>query len=93
MCSQPKAVGRVRAKMGLLSFGPTWKQTAVDCAGDLPYQYMAEDKEALTAVVRGLNSRHHSQGPLVPLDCGGASVDPAGYYSRRMSGVLLGKPM
>jgi nitrite reductase/ring-hydroxylating ferredoxin subunit len=90
ICIQPEAVDRVRVKMGLMFFGPSWDQKDVDYAVDLFHQYMAEDKEVLTAMVRGLNSRHYSHGPLAPLDYEGAAVDLARYYSRRMGGFLEG---
>ena len=93
ICIQPEAVDRVRVKMGLMFYGPTWAQKDVDYAVDLFHQYMAEDKDVLTAMVRGLNSQHYSHGPLAPLDFEGAAVDLARYYSRRMGGVLAGKPM
>ena len=71
-------------------FGPDWAQKDVDFAVDLFHQYMAEDKAVLTAMVRGLNSRHYDRGPLAQADFEGAALDLARYYSRRMSGTLLG---
>ena len=90
ICIQPEAVDRVRVKMGLMFYGPTWAQADVDDAVDLFHQYMAEDKEVLTAMVRGLNSKHYDRGPLAQPDFEGATLDLARYYSRRMSGALLG---
>jgi hypothetical protein len=46
----------------------------------------------LTAMVRDLNSWHYSHGPLAALNVEEAAVGLAGYYSRRMGGVLTGKP-
>jgi hypothetical protein len=89
ICIQPEAVDRVRVKMGLMFFGPTWEQKDVDYAVDLFHQYMAEDKEVLTDMVRGLNSKHYSRGPLAQPDYEGAALDLARYYSRRMSGALV----
>jgi hypothetical protein len=82
-------VDQVRVKMGLVFFGPTWDQKDVDYAVDLFHQYMAEDKEVLTAMVRGLKSNHYSRGPLAQPDYEGAAHDLARYYSRRMSGALV----
>ena len=88
ICIQPEAVDRVRVRMGLMFFGPTWAQADVDYAVDLFHQYMAEDKDILTAMVRGLNSKHYDRGPLARPDFEGAALDLARYYSRRMRGAL-----
>jgi len=88
ICVQPEAVNRVRVKMGLLFFGDTWKQSDVDYAVQLFHQYMDEDKDVLTAMVRGLNSRHYNKGPLAPEDFEGPVLDFYRYYSRRMSEKL-----
>ncbi|MBC7479034.1 MAG: hypothetical protein H7317_13210, partial [Pseudorhodobacter sp.] len=90
ICVQPEAIDRVRVKMGLIFYGPDWAQKDVDCAVDLFHQYMAEDKEVLTAMMRGLQSRHYDRGPLARADFEGAALDLARYYGRRMSGALLG---
>lgn len=90
ICVQPEAIDRVRVKMGLIFYGPDWAQKDVDYAVDLFHQYMAEDKEVLTAMMRGLQSRHYDRGPLARADFEGAALDLARYYSRRMSGALLG---
>ncbi|MBC7479322.1 MAG: aromatic ring-hydroxylating dioxygenase subunit alpha [Pseudorhodobacter sp.] len=89
ICVQPEAIDRVRVKMGLIFYGPDWAQKDVDYAVDLFHQYMAEDKEVLTAMMRGLQSRHYDRGPLARADFEGAALDLARYYSRRMSGALL----
>lgn len=92
ICIQPEAVDRIRVKMGLMFFGPTWAQADVDYAVDLFHQYMAEDKVILTAMVRGLNSKHYDCGPLARPDFEGAALDLARYYSRRMRGALAELP-
>jgi hypothetical protein len=50
---------------------------------------MAEDKEVLTAMMRGLRSAHYDRGPLAQPDFEGAAQDLARYYSRRMAGALM----
>ncbi len=90
ICIQPEAVDRVRVKMGLMFYGPTWAQSDVDYAVELFHQYMAEDKEVLSAMMRGLNSARYDRGPLAQPDFEGAALDLARYYSRRMQGALAG---
>ena len=76
--------------MGLMFYGPTWAQSDVDYAVELFHQYMAEDKEVLSAMMRGLNSARYDRGPLAQPDFEGAALDLARYYSRRMQGALAG---
>ncbi len=88
ICIQPESVNRVRVKMGLMFYGETWEQPDVDHAVDLFHQYMGEDKNILTEMMRGLTSPHYSKGPLAPADFEGPVLDFYRYYSRRMSGLL-----
>jgi phenylpropionate dioxygenase-like ring-hydroxylating dioxygenase large terminal subunit len=88
ICIQPEAVDRVRVKMGLLFFGDSWTETDIGQAVDLFHQYMGEDKEVLTAMMRGLNSAHYDHGPLAPEDFEGPVLDFYRYYSRRMAKLL-----
>ncbi|MDB5659251.1 MAG: hypothetical protein JWS10_1866 [Cypionkella sp.] len=90
ICVQPESVDKVRVRMGLMFYGPTWEQKDVDFAVDLFHQYMAEDKVVLANMVRGLKSRHYSRGPLAPADFEGPALDFYRYYSRRMSDALAG---
>lgn len=88
VCIQPEAVDRTRVKMGLMYFGDTWSDADVDYSVDLFHQYMNEDKDVLTDIMRGLRSRHYEKGPLAPEDFEGPVLDFYRYYSRRMQGVL-----
>ncbi|MGV8985127.1 MAG: aromatic ring-hydroxylating oxygenase subunit alpha [Cypionkella sp.] len=88
ICVQPEAVDRVRVKMGLMFYGPDWAQADVDYAVDLFHQYMAEDKQVLTGMARGLKSKHYLRGPLAPADFEGPALDFYRFYSRRMADVL-----
>ena len=92
ICVQPETVDRLRVKMGLMFYGDTWAQGDVDHAVQLFHQYMAEDKEVLTNMVRGLNSRHYQRGPLAPADFEGPVLDFYRYYSAHLAGVLTGQP-
>jgi len=88
ICIQPETVARVRVKMGLIFYSDTWKDNDVDYAVDLFHQYMGEDKDVLTEMMKGLNSRHYDKGPLAPEDFEGPVLDFYRYYSRRMQGEL-----
>lgn len=88
ICIQPEAVNRVRVKMGLMFYGDTWAQSDVDYAVHLFHQYMGEDKQVLTEMMRGLASAHYSKGPLAPADFEGPVLDFYRFYSKRMQSVL-----
>jgi phenylpropionate dioxygenase-like ring-hydroxylating dioxygenase large terminal subunit len=88
ICIQPEAVNRVRVKMGLMFYGDTWAQADVDHAVYLFHQYMGEDKQILTEMMRGLSSAHYSKGPLAPADFEGPVLDFYRYYCRRMGSLL-----
>ena len=59
ICVQPEAVDRVRVKMGLIFYGEGWPQGAVEAAIALFNDTMAEDKNALAKVMRGMASSRH----------------------------------
>ena len=91
ICIQPESVSRVRVKMGLMFYGDTWKDSDVDYAVELFHQYMSEDKDILSEMMRGLASPHYHKGPLAPADFEGPVLDFYRYYSRRMSDALAAK--
>ena len=85
---QPESAGRVRAKMGLIFYGDDWPQGAIDQAVELFQKTMAEDKEVLAALKRGLDSRHYAEGPLAPADYEGPIWDFYQYLARRLIPAL-----
>ena len=91
ICMQPEAVDRVRVKMGLMFYGDSWKDSDVAYAVELFHQYMTEDKEVLTEMMRGLRSSHYHKGPLAGADFEGTVLDFYRYYSRQMRSVLQGR--
>ena len=88
ICVQPESTDRVRAKLGLIFYGDSWKQPAVDHAVDLFNATMAEDKTVLVDLMRGMASKHHARGPLAPADFEGPVLDFYRFYSRGMKEVL-----
>jgi phenylpropionate dioxygenase-like ring-hydroxylating dioxygenase large terminal subunit len=88
ICIQPESIDRVRAKMGLIFYGDSWSDNAVDAAVKLFKETMAEDKTVLVDLMRGMSSRHHQRGPLAPMDLEGPVLDFYRYYSRRLRGTL-----
>jgi phenylpropionate dioxygenase-like ring-hydroxylating dioxygenase large terminal subunit len=88
ICVQPEAVDRVRVKMGLIFYGEDWPQGAVEAAIALFNDTMAEDKEALAKVMRGMASSRHQAGPLAPEDLEGPVLDFYRYCGRRIGGAL-----
>jgi len=89
LCIQPEATDRVRVKMGLIFFGADWPQDKVDWAVDLFRRTMAEDKQILVRLMRGLNSRHHAAGPLAGADLEGPVLDFYNYLRRRLAASML----
>ena len=89
LCIQPEATDRVRVKMGLIFFGADWPQDKVDWAVDLFRRTMAEDKQILVRLMRGLNSRHHAAGPLAGADLEGPVLDFYNYLRRRLAVSML----
>jgi phenylpropionate dioxygenase-like ring-hydroxylating dioxygenase large terminal subunit len=88
LCVQPETVDRVRVKMGLIFYGEDWPQDAVEAAVALFNDTMAEDKEALIRVMRGLGSSRHQAGPLAPADYEGSVLDFYRYCGRRLGAAL-----
>jgi phenylpropionate dioxygenase-like ring-hydroxylating dioxygenase large terminal subunit len=88
ICVQPETVDRVRVKMGLIFYGEDWPQDAVQAAVTLFNDTMAEDKEALSRVMRGLGSSRHQAGPLAPADYEGPVLDFYRYCGRRLGAAL-----
>ena len=91
ICVQPESTDRVRAKLGLIFYGDVWPQSAVDHAVKLFNETMAEDKTVLVDLMRGMQSEHHARGPLAPADFEGPVLDFYRFYSRRLSGELVGE--
>jgi len=90
ICVQPETVDRVRIKMGLIFFGADWPQDVVQTAITLFNDTMAEDKRALTGIMRGMASSRHQAGPLAPADFEGPVLDFYRYCSRRLGDALAG---
>jgi phenylpropionate dioxygenase-like ring-hydroxylating dioxygenase large terminal subunit len=88
ICVQPEGVDRVRVKMGLLFYGEDWPQGTVDAAIALFNDTMAEDKEALVRLRRGMASSRHEAGPLAPADFEGSVLDFYRYCGRRLGDAL-----
>jgi phenylpropionate dioxygenase-like ring-hydroxylating dioxygenase large terminal subunit len=88
ICVQPETPDRVRAKLGLIFYGDGWPQSAVDHAVAVFNETMAEDKDVLVGLMRGMASRHYEPGPLAPADFEGPVLDFYRYYSHRMSTAL-----
>jgi phenylpropionate dioxygenase-like ring-hydroxylating dioxygenase large terminal subunit len=88
LCVQPETVDRVRVKLGLIFYGENWPQDAVDVAVRLFNDTMAEDKQVLVDMMRGMASCHHQAGPLAPADFEGPVLDFYRYYQRRLGNVL-----
>jgi hypothetical protein len=90
ICVQPETVDRVRVKMGLIFYGESWPEDAIQAAVALFNDTMAEDKRALAGVMRGLASSRHQAGPLAPADFEGPVLDFYRYCGRRLGDVLAG---
>ncbi|WP_158970376.1 aromatic ring-hydroxylating oxygenase subunit alpha [Chachezhania sediminis] len=88
ICIQPESIDRVRARMGLIFYGEGWTDEAVENAVVLFNDTMAEDKEVLIGLMRGMGSQHHQAGPLAPAAYEGPVLDFYRYYSRRMADPL-----
>ena len=88
VCVQPETPDRVRAKMGLIFFGPDWPQERVDWAVGLFHRTMQEDKAVLARVRQGLHSRFYQPGPLAAADREGTVRDFYAYLNRRMGAAL-----
>ncbi len=83
---RPEGPGQVRAKMGLYFYGESWSDSEIDNAVTLFQETMAEDKEVLVGLQKGLASRHHAPGPLAPQDLEGTVLD----FHKYLAGRLLG---
>jgi phenylpropionate dioxygenase-like ring-hydroxylating dioxygenase large terminal subunit len=92
ICVQPESVDRVRAKMGLIFYGDTWPQEAIDRAVDLFNETMAEDKTILVGLMKGMAARDCARGPLAPADFEGNVLDFYRFYARRLADVLSSRP-
>jgi phenylpropionate dioxygenase-like ring-hydroxylating dioxygenase large terminal subunit len=88
ICLQPETVDRVRAKIGLIFYGPDWPQNTVDWAVELFQKTMAEDKAILVSLAKGLKSRHYRPGPLAPKDYEGPITDFYAYMNRKLGPAL-----
>jgi phenylpropionate dioxygenase-like ring-hydroxylating dioxygenase large terminal subunit len=88
VCVQPESPDRLRAKMGLIFFGPDWPQDRVDWAVGLFQRTMAEDKAVLVRLKQGLHSSFHRPGPLASADREGTVRDFYAYLNRRMGAAL-----
>ncbi len=85
ICIQPEAVDRVRVKLGLIFFGRDWDHRAVEAAVELFQHTVAEDKQVLTGLTRGLRSRYYQRGPLAPAAFEGPIWDFYRYMGRRLA--------
>jgi phenylpropionate dioxygenase-like ring-hydroxylating dioxygenase large terminal subunit len=92
LCVQPETVDRVRVKLGLIFYGENWPRETVDVAVKLFNDTMAEDKQVLVDMMRGMASHHHQAGPLAPADFEGPVLDFYRYYNRRLGGALAKSP-
>ena len=90
LCIQPEGVDRVRVKQGLYFHGDDWPQDAIDRAVDLFERTMAEDKEILVGLRRGLKAASYATGPLAPADYEGPIWDFIQYLARRLQPALNG---
>ncbi|XDA97419.1 aromatic ring-hydroxylating dioxygenase subunit alpha [Sulfitobacter sp. LCG007] len=90
ICVQPESVDRVRARMGLIFHGDSWSEKAISDAIALFNETMAEDKDVLDGLMRGMASTQHTAGPLAPADFEGPVLDFYRFYSRRMADALAG---
>jgi hypothetical protein len=88
VCIQPEGVGQVRAKMGLIFYGPDWPQDRVDWAVGLFQRTMAEDKAVLQRLAQGLRSSFHQPGPLAAADGEGTVLDFYRYLNKRLGAAL-----
>lgn len=88
---QPEAVDRVRVKQGLFFHGDHWSQAQVDKAVLLFEETMAEDKQILVGLQRGLGAAGYAPGPLAPADYEGTIWDFIQYLARRLLPVLPGE--
>ncbi len=87
-CIQPEGPDSVRLKMGLIFFGPDWPDERVAWATELYRRTMAEDKEVLVGLMRGLRSPSFTPGPLAPADYEGPTLDFYRYLSQRLGKAL-----
>ena len=88
LCLQPEDTDRVRFRSGLLFWGDSWAQDAVDRAIELFDATMAEDRMVLEPLMTGYRSVHHAPGPLAPAHLEGPILDLAQYVARRMTPAL-----
>lgn len=70
--------------MGLIFHGEQWSTADIDKAIDLFQYTMAEDKEVLLRVQRGLVSRYHQPGPLIARELEGTIWDFYQYLSHSL---------
>ena len=90
ICIQPETVDRVRIKQGLYFHGGDWSQEAIDHAAKLFEETMAEDKDMLVDLRRGLHAASYATGPLAPADYEGPIWDFIQYLARRLQPALEG---
>lgn len=88
LCIQPDGVERVRLKQGLYFHGDDWTQEAIDRAVTLFEETMAEDKEILVGLMRGLKASRYETGPLAPADYEGPIWDFFQFLARRLLPAL-----
>ena len=84
LCLRPETPGSVRVKMGLIFHGDDWSEKDVATAIELFQHTMAEDKQVLLQLQRGLASRFHSPGPLAGSDLEGTIWDFYQYLARAL---------
>ena len=74
LCIQPETPDRVRVKQGLFFHGDHWTQDKIDHAVELFERTMAEDKEMLVDLKRGLHASRYASGPMAPADYEGPDL-------------------
>jgi len=85
---QPETPDKVRVKQGLFFHGDHWTQDTIDYAVELFERTMAEDKDMLVDLKRGLYASRYASGPLAPADYEGPIWDFIQYLGRRLGPVL-----
>ncbi|MEM7226545.1 MAG: aromatic ring-hydroxylating dioxygenase subunit alpha [Pseudomonadota bacterium] len=88
LCIQPETPDRVRVKQGLFFHGDHWTQDQIDHAVELFENTMAEDKDMLVDLKRGLHASRYASGPMAPADYEGPIWDFIQYLGRRLAPVL-----
>ena len=88
LCIQPETPDRVKVKQGLFFHGDHWKQSEVDYAVELFERTMAEDKDMLINLKRGLHASRYATGPMAPADYEGPIWDFIQYLGRRLGPAL-----